>query len=162
MPAEREAFSALTAPPARRSFAAMTLVLSDDRRETLSALADALLPGDDGMPSASDAGVTSRWIDRALESRPDLTETLAEILDAARGEDPAAFLERLEKTEPARLETLQLLVAGSYFMSPRTRKVLGYPGQTQHPVLPGEAAYYGPDELLAQVRARGEIYRATD
>ena len=44
-------------------------------------------------------------------------------------------------------------------MSPRTRKVLAYPGQTQHPVLPGEAEYYRPDELLAQVRARGVVYR---
>ena len=140
----------------------MTVVLSDDRRATLSALADALIPGGDGMPSASDAGVPSRWIDRALESRADLAETLGEILDAARGQEPITFLEQLEETEPARLETLQLLVAGSYFMSPRTRKVLGYPGQTQHPVLPGEAAYYGPDELLAQVRARGAMYRATD
>jgi hypothetical protein len=81
------------------------------------------------------------------------------VLDAADGQDPAAFLATLEATEATRLETLQLLVAGAYFMSPRTRKVLGYPGQKQDPVAPGEAEYYRPDELLAQVRARGSVYR---
>jgi hypothetical protein len=140
----------------------MTATLTDGRRATFAALAEALVPGGDGMPSASDAGVPERWIDRAVESRPDLAGPLAVILDAAAGQDPSAVLARLEATEPAALETLQLLVSGAYFMSPRTRRALAYPGQKQDPVMPGEAEYYGPDELLAPVRARGSVYRAVD
>ena len=140
----------------------MTATLSDARREVLAGLADALVPGIGEMPSASEAGVPTRWIDQALKSRPDLAETLAETLDAARGEDPAAFLAHLEETQSAQLETLKLLVAGSYYMSPRTRKVLGYPGQKQHPIEQGEAEYYEPELLLEPVRARGIAYRIVD
>jgi hypothetical protein len=140
----------------------MAAELTDARRTTLTALADALVPGGEGMPSASDAGVPSRWIDRALEARPDLADALAATLDAAVGEDAPTFLAHLEADEPGVLETLQLLVAGAYFMSPRTRRALDYPGQTQQPVLPGEAEYYEPEKLLRPVRERGTVYTAVD
>jgi len=140
----------------------MAATLTDGQRATLALLADALIPGGEGMPSATDAGVPTRWIDRALDSRPDLAATFAETLVAAAGADPAAYLAQLETVDHPRLEAFQLLVVGAYFMSPRTRKVLGYPGQKQDPVTPGEAEYYRPHELLADVRARGTVYRAVD
>jgi hypothetical protein len=134
--------------------------LTDDQRATLAALADVLVPGDGEMPSASAAGVADRWVDRALGSRPDLAGVLTETLDAGRGEDPAAYLAKLEQSEPERFEAVKLIVAGSYFMSPRTRKRLGYPGQIRYPIAPDEAEYYEVDQLLAPVRARGEVYRS--
>jgi hypothetical protein len=45
-------------------------------------------------------------------------------------------------------------------MSPRVRKLLGYPGQTQRPILADEAEYFLPDDLLAPVRSRGVVYRS--
>jgi|SRR5690242_19801042 len=140
----------------------MTAELTDARRATVTALADALIPGGEGMPSASAAGVPSRWIDRAIDARPDLADAFAATLDRAGDQDPAAFLARLEADAPGELETLQLLIAGAYFMSPRTRRVLDYPGQTQQPVLPGEADYYEPERLLRPVRARGRVYTPVD
>jgi hypothetical protein len=136
--------------------------LSDERRATFAALADTLVPGDGDMPSASAAGVAERWVDRALQSRPDLADGLAETLDAGHGQDPAAYLARLEQSEPEQLEALKLIVAGSYYMSPRTRKRIGYPGQIKYPIVPGEDEFYDVDSLLADVRARGFAYRTAD
>jgi hypothetical protein len=139
----------------------MAQSLSDDQRATFAALADVLIPGAGDMPSASAADVASKWVDRALKSRADLADGLCETLDAGRGVDPAAHLAQLEQAEPARLEELKLIVAGSYYMSPRTRKRLGYPGQARYPIVPGEAEFYDVESLLAPVRARGFAYRTT-
>ncbi len=136
----------------------MSAPLSAERRVALAALADVLVPGDDGMPSASAAGVPDRFIDRAVGSRPDLADGLGETLDAARGADPAAFLTQLEREQPERLASLQLLVAGSWFMSPRTRKRIGYPGQVKNPVAPDEAEFFDEAALVEPMRARGFAY----
>jgi hypothetical protein len=136
--------------------------LSDDQRATLAVLADALVPGDGDMPSASAAGVAERWVDRALQSRPDLAGILTETLEAGHGADPGAYLAHLEHAEPDRLEALKLIVAGSYFMSPRTRKRIGYPGQIRYPIIPGEDEFYDVDALLTDVRARGFAYRSAE
>jgi hypothetical protein len=140
----------------------MSVQLSDERRAALAALAESLIPGDGAMPSASAAGVAERWIDRALGSRPDLADCLVETLDAAAGTDPAVYLAELERLQPDRLKALQLLVAGSYFMSPRTRKRIGYPGQVRNPIAPDEAEFYEEAPLLDPVRARGVAYVAVD
>ena len=46
-------------------------------RQTLSALADELIPAADGMPSASQAGAAGRLLDEVLAVRGDLEEPLA-------------------------------------------------------------------------------------
>lgn len=45
-------------------------------RETLDALADAIIPEADGMPSASQAGATGALLDDVLAVRADLAEPL--------------------------------------------------------------------------------------
>jgi hypothetical protein len=46
----------------------------------LDRLADQLIPAEDGMPSATEAGATGRWLDAVLAARPDLRAPL-EALD---------------------------------------------------------------------------------
>ncbi len=138
-----------------------TETLNADQRRALGALADLLIPRTDAMPSASEVDVETKWIDRALAVRGDLTDSLTGVLDRAGTDDPARELARLERDDAETLDSVKLLVSGAYYMSPRVRKLLGYPGQTQHPILPDEAEYYLEGDLLAPVLARGTIYRPT-
>jgi hypothetical protein len=125
-------------------------------RQTLSALADELIPAADGMPSASQAGAAGRLLDEVLAVRGDLEEPLAELTAAARGADPAAEVDRLRSEDPPLFEALTTAVAGGYFLSPDVRERLGYPGQKAKRL---EDDFDGA--LLQPVIDRGPIFRPT-
>ena len=137
-----------------------TPTLDPDQRRVFGALADVLIPRSETMPSATDADVETKWIDRALAVRTDLVGTLTGVLERASASDPIAELARLERDDAETLESVKLLVAGAYYMSPRVRKLIGYPGQSQRPILPDEADHYLDGDLLAPVRSRGKVYRS--
>jgi hypothetical protein len=125
-------------------------------RETLGALADALIPEADGMPSATQAGAAGDLLDEVLRVRDDLEEPLKVLTAGARGRDPRAEVERLRSEQPELFEALTTAVAGGYFMSAEVRKRLGYPGQRAKPLEDDFDA-----ELLQPVIDRGTIFRPT-
>ena len=135
--------------------------LDAQRRQTLAALADALVPGGEGMPSAGEADVAGKWVDRVLAVRPDLEPELVRVLDGAAGRDVGDEVRRRRTEDAGGFATLTLVVSGGYFMHPRVRKSLGYPGaapKRQH-AFPDEAEFYFSDGLVEAVVARGPIYR---
>lgn len=133
--------------------------MTPEQRATLALLADVLVPAAEGMPAASEVKVHEKWIDRAVDARPDLQADLLCVIEAAAGREPAVELVRLREQEPASFDTLALLVTGAYYMVPRVRKLVGYPGQKRRPAYPDEADYDLRDGLLDPVIARGSIYR---
>ena len=135
--------------------------MTPEQRTALAALADVLLPAGDGIPAASDVSVQGKWIDRALGARPDLEPELLRVLDGGKEESPEARLARLRSEDAGAYESLVLLVTGAYYMHPKVRKLIGYPGQKPSPEYPDEAEYYLRDGLLEPVLARGSIYRPT-
>lgn len=130
-------------------------------RSTLAALADVLVPAYDGLPAASETDALGKWLDRVLQARPDLEPELVRVLAGAEGREPEAELRRLESEDRAGFETLALAVASSYYLSPRVRRAIGYPGQKASPPFPDESDYYLRDGLLDPVLERGSIYRPT-
>jgi hypothetical protein len=130
-------------------------------RATLAALADVLIPAADGMPAASEAGAAGDWLDEVLRVRGDLEAPLQGLLERARGVDPPAEVERLEREEPEAFEALATAVAGAYFLHPEVRRLIGYPGQEPRPIEPEEPPDYEQDDLLASVVERGPIFRPT-
>ena len=100
--------------------------LSNGEREAFARIADALIPSDELMPSASDVGVHRELLDRVLRARPDLLEPLRRAIggaaDARDGEDKATR------------RAVALIVAGGYYMSPRVRDLLHYPQDVSQPV----------------------------
>lgn len=102
---------------------------------TVAELADALIPAQDGLPSASEADATGKWLARALAARPDL----AAAFERARG---ASDVRRLEAEDPEAFSALTTIVAGAYYMNVKVRKRIGYPGQKASPPFPDEADYY--------------------
>jgi hypothetical protein len=135
--------------------------LDDAQRSRLAAFADALIPGGAGLPSASAAKVHQKWIDRVLAARPDLGELVLQVI--AGETEPRAELEQLRQLDPDRFERFTFAVSGAYFINPRVRKLLGYPGSApkKKPAYPDEAEHYLEDGILDPVIARGPIYRPT-
>ncbi len=131
------------------------------RRSTLAGLADQLIPEADGMPSASQARATGRWLDEVLRVRPDMLAPLETLLDRAAGEEPAAATRRLQESDPDAFSVLTEAVAGAYFLNPDVRRALGYPGQQAVPIDVEGPPDYEQDGLLASVISRGPIYRPT-
>jgi hypothetical protein len=136
--------------------------LSDEQRNVLAAIADVLIPHTDSMPAASEVQLHGRWIDKALAARPDLVEPTVTFLDRAAAVEPGQAIETFSRESPEAFEDFLLLVTCSYYMNPKVRKRLGYPGQKARPPYPDESEYYLRDGLLDPVIERGPIYVAAD
>ena len=136
-------------------------MIGTTERETLAALADVIVPSAEGMPAASAAGVHGRWIDAALEARPDFVEPLTRILQRAAGHEPEPFLTALERDDPAAFDVLTVAVGGAYYMNPEIWGLLGYTGQQAKTIDIFELPAYLEEGLLDHVVERGPIYRPT-
>jgi len=132
--------------------------LDEESRQRFAAIADVLIPAAEGMPSASQVGVSGRWLDRVLNARPDLLPRLIELLNSV-GDDPTGYAEGAVAAETAEIEELLAITTLAFYMSPKVRKRLGYPGQKGRPVRSDEAEYYLRGGLLDPVTERGPIYR---
>ena len=115
-------------------------------RERLAELADELIPGEGGMPSASEAGAVGEWLDAVLAARPDFREPL-EALAAST-----------EPVDPADSAVLTAAVVTAYYMNPDVCERVGYAGQRAIPFDPDSPDYV---DLLESVKARPPVYRPT-
>ena len=139
----------------------MNAVFDAEARARLAALADALIPAGDGMPSASEAGVAGEWLDAVLAAEPGFGPALAAVLAEADIADPAGELRRIETTDPDGWGTLTTVVAGAYFLNPAIAERVGYPGRRAIPVDADPNPDWLEDGLLDSVKSRGPIYRPT-
>jgi hypothetical protein len=121
-------------------------------RERLAELADALIPAEDGMPSASEAGAVGEWLDAVLAARPDFAVPLEGL--AASAEPLATLPER----DPAGWSALTAAVVAAYYMNPDVCERVGYAGQRAIPFDPDTPDYV---DLLESVKARAPVYRPT-
>jgi choline dehydrogenase-like flavoprotein len=128
--------------------------LGAEERARLTELADALVPAADGMPAASEVDVAGKWLDRALRALPELEPELVRVLAIAPDADPHEEVRRLRAEDPQGFRALALAVTGAYYMHPRVRKRVGYPGQAHNPPFPDEAEYY-LEGLLEPLLERG-------
>jgi hypothetical protein len=137
------------------------LELTEAQRVRLAELADQLMPAGAGLPSASEADVHGKWIDRALIARPDLESAILGVLAVA--EDPNFQVITLKDSDYDLFDRFSYTMAGCYFMNPKVRKSLGLPGNAPkpNPPLPDESDYYLRDGILDPVLKRGPIYRPT-
>jgi hypothetical protein len=139
----------------------MNALFDAEARARLAALADALIPAGDGMPSASEAGVAGEWLDAVLAAEPGFGPALAAVLAEVDIADPAGELRRIETTDPDGWGTLTTVVAGAYFLNPAIAERVGYPGRRAIPVDADPNPDSLEDGLLDSVKSRGPIYRPT-
>jgi hypothetical protein len=139
----------------------MSTKLDDTLRRTFLAIADVLIPEAEGMPMASQVGVGGEILDRMLALRPDLSETFLRGLRAAAGKPPVAAAEALNRDDPAALGAVGLVASAGYYMSPRVRALIGYPGQENRPADPDVTPEYVANGMLQLVIDRGPIFKPT-
>lgn len=139
----------------------MKVQVDERKRTTMAALADVLIPSAEGMPAASEVNVQGKWLDRVLAARPDIVPALLQVLAEAEGKDPAAEVRRLQEADAGGFAVLALAATGGYYMNPKVRKLIGYPGQKPNPPYPDESDFYLRDGLLDPVIKRGPIFRPT-
>ncbi len=101
-------------------------------------------------------------LDRVLELRRDLQEPILRGLRGVRapaGASPSQTVEALNSGDPAALKAIGEAAKAAYYMNPRVRELLGYPGQQSRPATPDEEHDYLRDGMLQAVMDRGPIYR---
>ncbi len=122
----------------------------------LDALADQLIPGEDGMPSASEAGATGRWLEAVLAARPDLRTPLEGLATSTAGLTPEEAIATLPERDPAGWTALTSAIVAAYYFNPEVCERIGYAGQRALPM--GAPDHEG---FLPSVVARGPVYRPT-
>ncbi len=120
-------------------------------RARLAALADVLIPGGDGMPSASEVGVAGDLLDAVVRSRPDLVGELRAVLTADEADERTILGDLGER--PGRRAALLTALAGAYYLSPVVHRALGYPGLVALPVTPADYPEYVAEGLLDHILA---------
>jgi len=138
----------------------MSLV-NDTHRATFAGIADVLIPEAEGMPSATQVEVQGPTLDRLVELRPDLREAFFRGLNKAAGKDPREAAELLNAEDAAALSAIGLLASAGYYMQPKVRQLIGYPGQENRPVDADSEPEYVTNGMLQEVIDRGPIFRPT-
>jgi hypothetical protein len=136
-------------------------VIDAELRTVFASLADVLIPAEDGMPSGGEVALERGALDAVLTVRPDVEAGLADLLEAARGADPEAEVERLRADDEEGFQLLTTVVGGGYFLDDGVRAAIGYRGQEAVPVEHLDPPDYERDGLLESVVERGPIYRPT-
>jgi len=135
--------------------------LTDELRQTFAGMSDVLIPRSGPLPSAREVGVHEEAIDRLLALRPDLKERFLRGLAACHGQDPEQAARRLNETDPTALAAIGLFASAAYYIDPKVRELIGYPGQTARTYDPDETPGYMVNGQLQRVIDRGPIYRPT-
>ena len=131
-------------------------------RETFAGIADVLIPNAEGMPSASEMKVHEAMLDHIIALRADLREDLLRGLAKAAGRDATEAANDLNKTDAAALNAIGLAASAGYYMTPRVRELIGYPGQESRPEAdPDAKPEYIKNGMLQQVIDRGPIFKPT-
>jgi hypothetical protein len=139
--------------------------LDEDEWETLLAVADALVPGSETDPTCSGAPDYGSWLRRALAARAEHFTVVVEAvasLSEVRGDDLRAALKAMSERQEDAFAVLSSVVVGAYVMVPEVRGLIGYPGQSRHPIGVEEAFEQLEDGILDRVIDRGQIYVSTD
>jgi hypothetical protein len=128
--------------------------------DTFLALAEFLIPAYEKRPSF---GAFCSYEDaiRALGFRPDLREAFERALAVDMKDSPEAALEKLNAGDGQAFSALTTIVIGTYYMNPKVRESIGYPGQEDVTYASKATQSYLLDGSLARVIARGRKYRPT-
>jgi hypothetical protein len=131
--------------------------LSEAQRATLAEMADVLIPGGEGMPSAREVGVQAALVDRVLAVRPQAATELPALLQRLATEDGSVAdrLSVLRAGEPGAFNLVSSVIVGAYFLDDRVREAIGFPGQGPRDVTFEDETGYVAEGLLDSVLERG-------
>lgn len=134
--------------------------LTEAERDVLLDVADVLVPATDSMPALRDVDSAGEWLNRACCARADILPDLQRALHAL-GDAPAlpTALRRLHSEDRGAFDTVATIAAGAYYMVPRVRELIGYPGQVRTLAPLELAANELSDEIFDGAVSYGGSYR---
>ena len=142
-----------------------------DRRESLRAVMNEIIPARDGMPAASDVGGIE-YLERAGRDEPQIAADFQHALDALHQLSESRFQAPLAKlSSPQRVEILTALEMGSpdvfaklrdrvyesYYTNPRIWKLIGYDFYPTNASGPHMKPF--DESVLDKVRKMPKLYR---
>jgi hypothetical protein len=140
----------------------MSAIVTPEQRSTFAGIADYLIPNAEGMPSASEVDVHGAILDRVLTLRTDLQEPFLRGLNSCAGASPAEAANALNRSDPAAMSAVGLVASAAYYMMPKVRSLIGYPGQESRPESdPDAPPPYVTNGMLQKVIDRGPIFKPT-
>lgn len=127
---------------------------------TYAALADFLIPAYGKMPRFSDV---CSYVDvqKSLDFRIDLKDGFVRGLATDLANGAEAHLETLNKGDREAFTAITTITIATYYMKPKVRDLIGYPGQENVSYDPKETQVYLTNGSLGRVVARGRKYRPT-
>ena len=128
--------------------------------KTFLALADFLIPAYRQMPKFSDV-CTYADVARSLDFRVDLKDGFARGVDTDLSNGAEAHLETINKEDGEAFSAVTTITIATYYMNPRVRELIGYPGQENVQYDSKATQIYLTDGSLGHVVARGRKYRPT-
>jgi hypothetical protein len=145
--------------------------LTQSIRSTLQTVMDLMIPGSDGMPSASEAGGLT-YLERLMQRDKDAAHDIAKALAVADAfserafekpfgdlekSDQIAVLKEMENSALDVFDRLRAYIYESYYEQPAVWKLVGYElYPTDHP---GPHLAPFDDSLVADVRKMPKLYR---
>lgn len=135
--------------------------LTPDLREAFAAVADLLIPAYKKYPSATSVGVHEKMLDDVLNFRPDIVDAFLRGLAAIDTANLSASVNTLYKDDPDAFGAISLAASGGYYMTPKVREILGYPGQESMTYNAHEVPDFLINQQLENVVRRGPLYRST-
>jgi hypothetical protein len=134
--------------------------MSDSQAVNFLALADFLIPAHKQMPRFSTACSHADAL-AALDFRSDLTGPFARAVPQSLAGNEEAYLDALCQNDDEAFTALTSIVICTYYMNPKVRALIGYPGQENVAYEPHATQGYITDGSLAKVLTRGRKYRPT-
>jgi hypothetical protein len=107
--------------------------LTAAEREMLAALGDVLIPPSPGQFSASEAGLGGELADILERHAPERIALVRHAVGFAGSATPALAIARLRAEDSAAYDRFCETVAAVYFMAPKVRDAVGFPGRLPKP-----------------------------
>lgn len=134
--------------------------MSEHHGDTFLALADFLIPQHGDMPAYSQACSYDDAL-TALGFRVDLKDGFERAVATDVTDGAESALEAMVEGDAEAFNALSTVAVCTYYMNPKVRELIGYPGQESVTYDSKATQFYLVDGSLAKVIARGQKYRPT-
>ena len=134
--------------------------IDPSERAGLARVLDVVVPGTDNLPSGRAVAAHEDLLDHVVSADNRLEAPLKQVGARAATVDSCTFDDIVDWAGEHAEEVVFALTA-AYYMSGKVRELLNYPGQRRLPIAQATPDQVVSDELLAPVRARGEVFVPT-
>ncbi len=133
--------------------------LSAIHRSKFGQICGVVLPPWEALPGADQLNLENTLLDKVMVIRPDLRNSLINLLDSMADLVTAADLNALQTQSPDKLRLLVTVIGGAYYLHPEVKSALGYSGQQALTLSRGG---FGAEELVLKMMEQPKRYRDPD